>query len=106
MEEKIDIKSIITIYEQQRFWWLIGRYIADGWFRNNGGIIIGCGKKKFVEMKEKCDSIGLNYNILEERTVIKFYYQLKELELFVQSFGKYAYGKKYLRLLWIYLLIY
>lgn len=76
------------------FWWLIGRYIADGWFRNNGGIIIGCGKKKFVEMKEKCDSIGLNYNILEERTVIKFYYQLKELELFVQSFGKYAYGKK------------
>lgn len=88
------------------FWWLIGRYIADGWFRNNGGIIIGCGKKKFVEMKEKCDSIGLNYNILEERTVIKFYYQLKELELFVQSFGKYAYGKKYLRLLWIYLLIY
>lgn len=76
------------------FWWLIGRYIAAGWFRNNGGIIIGCGKKKFVEMKEKCDSIGLNYNILEERTVIKFYYQLKELELFVQSFGKYAYGKK------------
>lgn len=76
------------------FWWLIGRYIADGWFRNNGGIIIGCGKKKFVEMKEKCDSIGLNYDILEERTVIKFYYQLKELELFVQSFGKYAYGKK------------
>ena len=76
------------------FWWLIGRYIADGWFRNNGGIIIGCGKKKFVEMKEKCDSIGLNYSILEERTVIKFYYQLKELELFVQSFGKYAYGKK------------
>lgn len=76
------------------FWWLIGRYIADGWFRNNGGIIIGCGKKKFVEMKEKCDSIGLDYNILEERTVIKFYYQLKELELFVQSFGKYAYGKK------------
>lgn len=76
------------------FWWLIGRYIADGWFRNNGGIIIGYGKKKFVEMKEKCDSIGLNYNILEERTVIKFYYQLKELELFVQSFGKYAYGKK------------
>ena len=76
------------------FWWLIGRYIADGWFRNNGGIIIGCGKKKFVEMKEKCDFIGLNYNILEERTVIKFYYQLKELELFVQSFGKYAYGKK------------
>lgn len=76
------------------FWWLTGRYIADGWFRNNGGIIIGCGKKKFVEMKEKCDSIGLNYNISEERTVIKFYYQLKELELFVQSFGKYAYGKK------------
>lgn len=88
-------KNQLSQYMNNRdFWWLIGRYIADGWFRNNGGIIIGCGKKKFVEMKEKCDSIGLNYNTLEERTVIKFYYQLKELELFVQSFGKYAYGKK------------
>ena len=88
-------KNQLSQYMNKKdFWWLIGRYIADGWFRNNGGIIIGCGKKKFVEMKEKCDSIGLNYNILEERTVIKFYYQLKELELFVQSFGKYAYGKK------------
>lgn len=88
-------KNQLSQYMNKKdFWWLIGRYIADGWFRNNGGIIIGCGKKKFVEMKEKCDSIGLDYNILEERTVIKFYYQLKELELFVQSFGKYAYGKK------------
>lgn len=76
------------------FWWLIGRYIADGWFRNNGGIIIGCGKNKFIEMKEKSDSIGLNYSVSEERTVIRFRYTLKELELFVQPFGKYAYGKR------------
>lgn len=76
------------------FWWLIGRYIADGWFRNNREVIISCGKKKFTEMKEKCDSIGLKYTISEERTVIKFYYQLKELELFVQPFGKYAHSKK------------
>lgn len=76
------------------FWWLIGRYIADGWFRKNGGIIIGCGKNKFIEMKEKCDSIGLNYSVSEERTVIRFRYPLKELELFVQPFGKYAYGKR------------
>ena len=50
------------------FWWLIGRYIADGWFRNNGGIIIGCGKKKFVEMKEKCDiTIVVPWNKYSDR---------------------------------------
>lgn len=80
--------------DNKNFWWLIGRYIADGWFRHNGGIVIGCGKKKFNEMKEKCDSLELNYNTSEERTVIRFHYALKELELFVQPFGKYAHGKK------------
>lgn len=80
--------------DNKNFWWLIGRYIADGWFRHNGGIVIGCGKKKFNEMKEKCDSLDLNYNTSEERTVIRFHYALKELELFVQPFGKYAHGKK------------
>lgn len=80
--------------DNKDFWWLIGRYIADGWFRNNGGIIIGCGKKKFNEMKEKCDKLNINYTITEERTAFKFQYPLKELQLFVKPFGKYAYGKK------------
>lgn len=78
----------------KNFWWLIGRYIADGWVRTNSGIVLACGKSKFNEMKNKCDSLGIKYHVVEDRTALKFRYALKELELFVKPFGKYAYGKR------------
>jgi DNA (cytosine-5)-methyltransferase 1 len=78
----------------KNFWWLIGRYIADGWVRTNSGIVLACGKSKFNEMKNKCDSLGIKYHVVEDRTALKFRYVLKELELFVKPFGKYAYGKR------------
>lgn len=73
---------------------MIGRYIADGWVRTNSGIVLACGKSKFNEMKNKCDSLGIKYHVVEDRTALKFRYALKELELFVKPFGKYAYGKR------------
>lgn len=89
------VKNQLSKYMSNKdFWWLIGRYVADGWVRSNSGIVIACGKKKFTEMKKKCDSLGLTYNTSVERTAVKFHYSLKELELFVNPFGKYAHGKK------------
>lgn len=79
---------------EYRFWWLIGRYVADGYVRNNGGIVITCGKKKITEFKKIGKELGINHYISEERTAFKFHYSLKELELFVKPFGKYAHGKK------------
>lgn len=76
------------------FWWLMGRYVSDGWLKTNGGIVISCGKNKFSEMKNKCDSLGVKYSISEEKTSINFHYSLKELGKFCESFGKYAYGKR------------
>lgn len=88
-------KNEISKYlENDNFWWIIGRYVADGYVRNNRGIILSCGKKKLEQFKNIADSLGIKYSFSEERTVYKFHYSLKEIELFVKPFGKYAHGKK------------
>lgn len=88
-------KNEISKYlENDNFWWIVGRYVADGYVRNNGGIILSCGKKKLEQFKNIADSLGIKYSFSEERTVYKFRYSLKEMELFVKPFGKYAHGKK------------
>lgn len=86
-------------FEDERFWYLIGRYIGDGWVtkrkeRNNNisGIKICCGKNKLKKMKEKIGNI-FNYYLTEERTVYKFQFCNKELGEFCKQFGMGAINK-------------
>lgn len=83
--------------DNKDFWWLIGRYIGDGWTRTQGGIIICCDSKTDIELNEiitKLESINFTYNISLEGSVYKIHIPKKEIGLFVEQFGKYAYGKK------------
>lgn len=73
------------------FWYMIGRYIADGWIRQQGGIVICSGKHKIQKL---IDKILFNNTIIEERTVYKIHISLKELSLFVEQFGKGAKNKR------------
>lgn len=74
------------------FWWLIGRYIGDGWKRTQGGIVICCAKNELSEITSKIENI-FNFSIVEERTVYKIHIPIKELGIFVDKFGKGASNK-------------
>lgn len=76
------------------FWWLIGRYVGDGWHRKQGGIIICCAKEETKEISSVADSLSINYSIVEEKTVNKIHFPDKELELFVEPFGRGANNKE------------
>ena len=83
--------------DNKDFWWVIGRYIGDGWKRIQGGIIICCDSKTDIELQEiisKLKNINLTYNISLEGSVYKIHIPKKEIGLFVEQFGKYAHGKK------------
>lgn len=70
------------------FWWIVGRYLGDGWLRTQGGIIICCAKDELAEIipyLEKCD---FHYSVVEERTVFKIHIPLKEISEFLKPFGK------------------
>lgn len=76
------------------FWWVIGRYVADGWRRTQGGIVICCGKNKIEELEKRILLSGYNYTKIEERTAFKLQIPDKELQKFTEIFGYKAIGKK------------
>lgn len=87
---KNELRHLMT---NNDFWWIIGRYIGDGWIRSQGGIIICCGKHENNEIQPHLDRCNINYSVVEERTAYKIHIPLKEIELFVEPFGKGAENK-------------
>lgn len=87
--------ELSKLLNNHSFWWLIGRYLGDGWCRNQGGIIICCSKSEVFEILPHLRNCNFNYSISEERTVNKIHVPLKELQKFVEQFGKGA-GNKYI----------
>lgn len=73
--------------QNEHFWWIIGRYLGDGWIRQQDGIIICCDKKELKEITCHLDDLSWNYNIVEERTVYKIHITKKILSDYVSQFG-------------------
>lgn len=82
------------LMDNEDFWWLIGRYVGDGWHRTQGGIIICSNHTKTKEITDIVSKLNLNFCVSKERTVDKIHIPLKELELFVEPFGCGAKNKK------------
>lgn len=83
------------------FWWMIGRYIGDGWTfeRMNGHKeyrVIICDDKfsnKVSQMEDKIKSM-FKCTIMKDKTTDKLCIDHKSLFDYVNSFGKYAHGKR------------
>ena len=84
---------IAPLLENNNFWWMMGRYVADGWCRKHGGIVIAVPDVKLEEFENRVKGL-FDYNIAKERTVNKVHIPIKELSLFTEQFGYYAHGKK------------
>ena len=89
--------ELSVLMDNSDFWWVIGRYIGDGWQRTQGGIIICCSSiidEELQELTTRLDRIKFSYNISTEGSIHKLQIPKKEIGLFVSQFGKYAHGKK------------
>lgn len=87
-------------FDKKEFWYLIGRFIGDGWIvrrkdRKNdiSGIKICCGKHELNDFQNKINDV-LPYTLVEERTVYKLQFSNKELGVFCEQFGKGAKNKQ------------
>ena len=87
-------KNLLSaLMDNHSFWWIIGRYLGDGWIHSQGGIIICCSKRETHEILPHLRSCGFNYSVSEERTVNKIHIPLKEIGAFVEPFGRGAENK-------------
>lgn len=84
------------LFMVESFWYLMGRYIGDGWKRvgsNGKGIVICCGGRnedKLIQAMEECN---YHYVVANERTVRKYHICSNELHKFCERYGYYADGK-------------
>ena len=86
--------------KDSRFWYLVGRFIGDGWVTkrknrnyNISGIKICCGKHELEQLKDKIGDV-LHYCVVEDRTTYKLQFCNKELGVFCSKFGIGAKNKK------------
>lgn len=69
------------------FYWLMGRYLANGWLRIKNDIIICTGKNKAdsQELEDKLKKL-FNFSKTEERTTYRYTISSKEFSLFLNKF--------------------
>lgn len=77
------------------FWWLIGRYIGDGWLRPQGGVVICCKECETLDITTKLSNLDFHYTTIAERTVNKIHIPFKEIGEYCKQFGRGA-SNKYL----------
>lgn len=86
--------KIIECINKEDFWWIIGRYLGDGWLRNDSGVIICCAANETTEITNVLDRLEWNYNIANEKTVNKIHIPFKEIGAFCSQFGRGAENKR------------
>lgn len=92
------VKNYLSkLFDNPSFWYLMGRYVGDGWKRESitgNSVIICCSDRNRESLFKALIDCGLNSHSVMERTVEKVYISMNELFSFVERYGYYAYGKK------------
>lgn len=87
--------KLSPLMDNEDFWWIIGRYIANGFKKTGSKIVLCCEKTKahlcFIE--EHLNKCGLNYCTDDHKSCINYYIYSNELYNFVSQFGDKACGK-------------
>ena len=105
--QPVNEKSLIPIgdldFESIDFWWIVGRYIGDGWLRiqskgiNHGQsyhTLICCNNKNKEDKEIENKLNGLfSYSKSKDKSTYRYDISSKSLYLFLQQFGTYAFGK-------------
>jgi site-specific DNA-cytosine methylase len=83
------------------FWWLVGRYLADGWRvarhnrpDGNGRVVICAGFHEADDLARAIEAAGFHATRSDERTVAKFHIVNNVLYRFLEPFGHLAHGKR------------
>lgn len=92
------VNKLAPLFPNPSFWYLMGRYLGDGWKRTNerygSSIIICCSDRNRDSLMKALDACGLHGSIVEDRTATKVHIAMNELNDFVSRYGYYAHGKR------------
>ena len=95
-KSSMDYKNELQEYfSMPDFWYLIGRYIGDGWLNtyDEKSLIICCKDSEVLDITNRLDALKFHYTINKEKTVTKIQITKKELHLYLKRFGHGAANK-------------
>lgn len=88
-------------FDNINFYWLIGRFIGDGWVTSTTRsdstkprekVTLCCSKQEFWEVVNRVKGL-LPYTVIEDKTVYKFIFSNKELHHLLKRYGEGASNK-------------
>lgn len=92
--------EISDMLDKEDFWWLVGRFLGDGWVDRwdveTGGIKICSADtktKNVSDVEMVLNRLGISYVKTEERTSVKFTISKQEYKKFFKQFGRGAENK-------------
>lgn len=85
------------LMNNENFWWIVGRYLGDGWLREEKVVHICCKKdqEQLLDITEHLDNCNIHWNKSIERTTYRVTITCKELNIFLRQFGKGAINKHF-----------
>lgn len=95
-QSSLNIKNELQdCFISKDFWYLVGRYIGDGWLQmsDEKSLIICCKDDEISDIITKLNNLNFHYSIIKESTVIKIQIVKKELHLYLRRFGHGASNK-------------
>lgn len=105
---KKKINELNKYFNKEDFWWIVGRYIGDGWVSNNidhkgtdiYNLYICCAKNELNEITDVLDRLNrlgggdFKYKYYEQKATYQIRIANVEFAKFLQQFGKYAKNKE------------
>lgn len=88
-----DLDYIEPLLSNYSFWYVMGRFVGDGWFASDNRIVICGDNRKMMELSTHLDNCGFRYSINAERTCYKCTITYNQLGIFGNNFGKGAKNK-------------
>nr|WP_286675527.1 DNA (cytosine-5-)-methyltransferase [Clostridium sp. ZBS18] len=101
------LNDIKQYFNNEDFWWIVGRYMGDGWVKNNidckgtdvYDLYICCAKDELNEITDVLDELNLinndfKYKYYEDKSTYKIRIANIEFAKFLQQFGKGAKNKE------------
>lgn len=85
-----------TSYEMNEdFWWIVGRYLADGCLSNSASVVITAPEKKEEELIKRFDSLEINFSkIFKESGAFTYRFNNTGLARWLEEyFGKHSHRK-------------
>ena len=77
------------------FWYLVGRYIGDGWLKmsDEKSLIICCKEDEISGITKRLDRLNICYVITRQSNVVRIQVTKKELHFYLRRFGQGASNK-------------